>query len=515
MVAVPANRSQDRHTAIVAWVALLFGVVLLADTSLAQRRSARGPVETATGEVFPAVDKHVARAALQRLYQRLATGTPNKGVLAALSDLAGSDHPLIVDGLLELLGHGDPYLRPTARRVLGSLSSPESLERIRSAGLHHREPSVREQVLVALADGRPTGIDWLAAAEAALDDPAAAVRAAAVRAIGLGRSRHLIDTLAELSDDPSVRVRMALPQALVRLVGKRTLPLLKLLSGDPRWRVRLGVVLALIDLKTRRAVELLVDMLENDEGRVREDILTALKSLTGKAHGLNMKAWRRFIEIAPDDYLSRADSDKLSPKTTLGSVARYYGLWTLSTRFLFVTDLSTSMDHVDPGRYGNAPGLSRLAVTRDELTRLVDDLGDDVHFNLATFSDSTTLWRGELSQASKRNKSAALKQIDHYRTIGGTNIFSSLELAFDAAEEQLNSGRDSIVAADTVFLLTDGVPSSGRLTDTDLLLEHVAERNRVLGLRFHCVALTRQALPRDFLARLSKRSGGQYVSPLD
>jgi len=494
---------------------VMIGAIVLMVALLADRPAAQQPAGAHAANDTFAVDAQVAHVELQRFYKRLAAGAPNPGVLTALSNLAGSDHPLIVDALLELLGHGEPYLRPTARLVLGSLSVPASLDRIRTAGLGHREPGVREQVLVALADGRPAGIDWLAGAQAALIDPDARVRAAAVRAIGLGRSRQQIEALAALSDDPSVRVRMAIPQALVRLVGNRSLPVLLRLSHDPRWRVRLGVVQALVDLKTRRAVELLIDMLERQSGRVREDILMALQSLTGKTHGLNMKAWRRFLETAPVDFLSQADQEKFSPSKSPASVARYYGLWTLSTHLLFVTDLSTSMDHVDPGRYGNTPGISRLALTQQELTQLVDDLAEDVHFNLATFSDSTTLWRGELSKASKRNKAAALKLIDRYRTIGGTNIFSSLEEAFDAAEQQIDSGRDDDLAADTVFLLTDGEPSTGRLTDTSLLLEHVAERNRVLGLRFHCVALTRQGVPRDFLARLAACSDGQYVSPLD
>ena len=462
-----------------------------------------------------AVDRSTAREALKRFYKLAGTAKGNPSALRALSDLAGYDHPYIVDGLLELFAHGRPYLRPTARRVLSSLSSPQSLERIAEAGLGHSEAGVREQVLLALADGRPSGLDWTAAAEFALGDDDAAVRAAAVRGVGLGRLTASTATLIDLADDPSQRVRMAVPEALVRLAGQRCLPVLRSLSRDDQWRVRVGVVSALVDLKSMRAVVELIDMLGREDGRVREDILTALRTLTGKSHGLNMLAWERFLEIAPKDFLSRADADALGTNGPVTTVARYYGLWTLSNRFLFVTDLSTSMDHADPGRYGDAPRTTRLALTQQELTDLVEDLGEDVQFNLATFSDETSLWRDDMTRATPRNKSAALKQIDHYRTLGGTNIFSSLKAAFDLAQEQLDSTRSDRPAPDTVFLLTDGEPSVGSLTDVDLLLEYVAERNRVLGLRFQCVALTRQPLARDFLARLARRSGGQYVSPLD
>ncbi|GEM_PF-1913924 len=465
-----------------------------------------------------AVDKSRAKEALKRFYKLADAHRGNPSALRALSDLAGYDHPYVVDGLLELFAHGRPYLQPTARRVLSSMASPPSLERIAEAGLGHSEAEVREQVLLALADGRPSGLDWIAAAEAALSDGDAAVRAAAVRAVGLGRLVSSTAALIDLADDPSQRVRMAVPEALVRLAGQRSLPVLRALSRDPQWRVRVQVVTALVDLKSMRAVVELIDMLGREEGRVREDILTALRTLTGKSHGLNMLAWERFLEIAPQDFLTRADASALdpnSPMSAVTTVARYYGLWTLSHRFLFVTDLSTSMDHVDTGRYGDASRATRLALTQQELGELVDDLEDDVQFNLATFSDDTDLWRDDMTRATPRNKSAALRQIDNYHTLGGTNIFSSLKAAFDLAQDQLDSKDADHPAPDTVFLLTDGEPSVGSLTDVSLLLEYVAERNRVLGLRFQCIALTRSAAARDFLARLAKRSGGQYVSPLD
>jgi len=461
------------------------------------------------------VDSNSARTALKKFTKLTGTNSSNPSVLGALNNLAGYDHPIIVDGLLELFAHGRPHLLPTARRVLASLSSEPSLERIAEAGLAHGDAAVREQVLLALANGRPSGLDWIAAAEHALADKDAAVRAAAVRAVGLGRQANATGALIDLADDPAQRVRMAVPEALVRLAGQRSLPVLRALSRDPQWRVRVSVVSALIDLKSMRAVVELIDMLGREEGRVREDILNALRKLTGKSHGLNMKAWERFLEIAPKDFLSLADADALGTTRPVTTVARYYGLWTLSNRFLFITDLSTSMDHVDPGRYGNEIRTTRLALTQQELTDLVDDLEDNVQFSLATFSDQTSLWREDMAKATPRNKTAALREIDKYRTIGGTNIFSSLKAAFDLAQDQLDSKSNDHPAPDTVFLLTDGEPSVGSLTDVELLLEYVAERNRVLGLRFQCIALTRQVGARDFLARLAKRSGGQYVSPLD
>ena len=54
-------------------------------------------------------------------------------------------------------------------------------------------------------------------------------------------------------------------------------------------------------------------------------------------------------------------------------------------------------------------------------------------------------------------------------------------------------------------------PSDGAVRDQDLLLEYVAERNRTLALRMHCISLAGDAQCRDFLKRLSALGGGGYV----
>ena len=50
--------------------------------------------------------------------------------------------------------------------------------------------------------------------------------------------------------------------------------------------------------------------------------------------------------------------------------------------------------------------------------------------------------------------------------------------------------------------------------NTSLLLRYAAERNRELKLRFHCVALTGDAVSQDFLRRLAEQTGGQFVTPV-
>ena len=59
-------------------------------------------------------------------------------------------------------------------------------------------------------------------------------------------------------------------------------------------------------------------------------------------------------------------------------------------------------------------------------------------------------------------------------------------------------------APDTIFLLTDGVPSEGRLQDPNFLLEYIGERNRDLQLRIHCISLTTLPAALEFMGRIAR-----------
>jgi hypothetical protein len=455
-----------------------------------------------------------ARAATRAFSEALGRGL-GPSTLLTLRDLAGHDHPVSVDMLLDVLTEGSPCLRPTARRVLAGYQRPDSVARLLDKGLDHRTPSVRAQVVEVLASGRPPDVDWVTAVASKLYDPHPDVRAAAVQGVGRARDVTYLSQVVEAVSDDAERVRAAAAGAVVRLAQRRALPMLDVLSDDPAWRVRLAVIRALRELKTRGGVELLVEMLDQERGRLLEDINLALVRLTGRNYNTNAEAWTAFLDQAPDDFLAEGDAratEFLGGATQ--TVAKYYGLSTLSTRFVMVTDLSTSMDHKDPGRYRDSKGTSRLDVTRRELSKLVEGLDVEVAINLITFSDDVDTWRGALVPLSDRNRKAALKEVASYRTISGTNVFSALQHVFDLAEGTIDDLDAADASPDTVFMLTDGAPSVGPLRDIELLLEYVAERNRTAELRFHCVVLTKDRLAESFLVELASATGGQSVQPL-
>ena len=79
---------------------------------------------------------------------------------------------------------------------------------------------------------------------------------------------------------------------------------------------------------------------------------------------------------------------------------------------------------------------------------------------------------------------------------GGTNIHDALELAFE--DERV----------DTIYLLSDGAPSTGPIVQADELRDEVARWNSVRGVVIHCIAVGQD---HRLLKGLAEDSGGKYV----
>ena len=89
-----------------------------------------------------------------------------------------------------------------------------------------------------------------------------------------------------------------------------------------------------------------------------------------------------------------------------------------------------------------------------------------------------------------------------------TNLFGGLEEAFKYA------GRGSYdksygVAADTIFLLSDGSPTAGRLQKPDEILAEMRKINALKRIAIHGIAIGRGV--GALLRRLAAEHDGQFV----
>jgi len=107
-------------------------------------------------------------------------------------------------------------------------------------------------------------------------------------------------------------------------------------------------------------------------------------------------------------------------------------------------------------------------------------------------------------EATETAKRRAKKWIESQDPVGGTNIHDALEAGFRMA----TGGGGSEPVVDTLFFLTDGRPTAGKVQDADAILEEVKEWNRTARLTIHCVGVGDH--DQAFMEALARIGGGEY-----
>ncbi len=92
---------------------------------------------------------------------------------------------------------------------------------------------------------------------------------------------------------------------------------------------------------------------------------------------------------------------------------------------------------------------------------------------------------------------------------GGTNISDALETALDLAGPGTSDSTKAL-NVQTIFLLTDGVPSAGKYTSTADILSHVNEWNKLKRVKIHAIGLGKDQ-DKDFMRKLADQNHGKYI----
>ena len=115
-----------------------------------------------------------------------------------------------------------------------------------------------------------------------------------------------------------------------------------------------------------------------------------------------------------------------------------------------------------------------------------------------------------LIEASVRNKQAARKYVDGLSPAGATNIYDALSASLEVAAND-GKGKDPNPEADTIFFMTDGQPTNGKIVDPHQILEAIASQNRLLGIVIHTVGVSKEQNA-GFLLNLALQNKGRYVA---
>src|SRR5690606_33818159 len=148
-------------------------------------------------------------------------------------------------------------------------------------------------------------------------------------------------------------------------------------------------------------------------------------------------------------------------------------------------------------RVSTPDAATRLDWAKHELRRAVAGLPPDTLFNVVRFASRAEPWRDELTPPEPGVKKSLDATLAKLEANGGTNVFDALLLALEND------------AVDEIFLLSDGQPSSGRLTDPAAIVDVVTERNRFRWVRIHTIYMG--GGDSEFMAALAERNNGRYV----
>jgi len=401
-----------------------------------------------------------------------------------------------ITALADGLSSGSPPVRALAADVLreipGETSSSAILGRLRK---ERQEPAlsalIRAAGLRKLADAGGPIADALRRRPGDLDF--AQICFSALARIGLS-DETVARFVAERLASQDWQDRLAAVDCVVASGDPSGATLLQGRLADPVWQVRFAAAQGLGAVRAKESVPLLIALLrKEDRVRVRKAAAESLFRLTGEDYGDFHEIWERWWHDRGEGLAmpERTPERKARPQGERRTVAAFYGVPVDSDRVAFVLDVSSSM-----GGSTFTPEGSELDRAVKETLKVVKALPDRAKVNVIVFESQIRVWKRGLTALSSGARKALGSFLAEQRPSGSTNLYDALEAALKLKD------------VETIYLLSDGDPTTGRLTGEEEILEAVLQLNRDKRAAIHCVALGGGS---RLLRRLSEVTSGTYV----
>ena len=371
------------------------------------------------------------------------------------------------------------------------------------------------------------------------------LKRAAIVALGQIGDPAAVDPLIKLLGEAEPALKTAVLDALgsLRKPESSIAAMLPLLEA-PDWQVRTAAIAALGKMRSREVVEPLIGALEREEGRLRDEALRALQNTTALEYGDDAAEWKRWWENAKAGWKVPSDAELAKRKEAIAKAREQYqkkaatefaSVPTKSRRMLFVIDTSGSMEDLiaDTKSFKlqdrGYKSYMKMEIVKDELIRTIESLEPYVRFNILTFASAVKQWKPGLVAANVVNKAAAVKLIQELKPIGGasqgfnqraglsgsagiaggkTNTYAALMAGLGAAGKGIydkNYGSE----VDTIFFLSDGVPSTGDYVEKDDILAEVRRVNTLKKLVIHTISIG--DMDHALMEQLATQNGGAFV----
>ncbi|MBL8729373.1 MAG: HEAT repeat domain-containing protein [Planctomycetes bacterium] len=417
---------------------------------------------------------------------------------------------------------------------LGDEATDKRLAKMVGRGKPH------EKVFLLRATAKNNDPKLLAAVRKQLGDDALEVRCAAAEAIGARRDRDALPALRELlakSKDPDDlrialeaitaiegttsawlkelagycshadrEVRNAAIEVLGRARDKRQIDVLLAALDHEDWSTRFVAIDALLAMRHKQGVGKLIERLGKETGRMKRRIADVLWQLTAQPFEEDAAAWQGWwqqagekFEVVGEKELDKAEREREKRRLTARTVAtaKFFGIKVESHRVIFVIDVSGSMIESMYGRFVGKRGAARIDVAKQELKQAIENLEPGALFNVYAFSSGVARWQKEgVGANTEQSRKDALEWVERLGATGATNLYDTMKMAF--ADKDV----------DTIFVMSDGEPTSGEVIDPYRIREDVAFWNQHRKIKIHTIAIGGNL---EVLEWLAKDAGGTYL----
>ena len=397
--------------------------------------------------------------------------------IQAIRSLRGQEGDVVRAALVSFLGDKDASVVAAARKEIVARPSSDSDALVRAVAGLRSVDSRRAGVRALLRRG-----DDLTPFAT---DRSALIRARVVHAGRVGpkaRTRLLGDpdplvrayAVERVGDAADAKNHVRSPHVPLRIAAVRTTTdasIVAHLLRDRSWRVRLAAILAAERLRHRGTVPALIEVLGEPPGRLRARCVVALESLTGASHGTSRDRWRAWWKRATDRFEVRPRRAPRANRDRTVSTLSFRRLPVVSRRVIFVLDASKSMAKPAP----HMTGKSRWDLVVSDVVGVLRRLPKGSRFNVILLRTGVTAWKPRLARASPGSARSCAEWISGQSPAGWTNLFDSLARALEDKH------------VETVYVLTDGVPSRGAETRRTAILDEIDFLNRYRMVQIHCV----------------------------
>lgn len=442
-----------------------------------------------------AVEKHERAKALTVDVLERVVGDPRATIAAELvAGLVCVGDPDFYPSLLRFGSIAGEVVRKALLAASpAAAEDPALVKWLVTKGLDDASPAAREAAKLLLTQAPPDAVRPL------VERIRADLRAGKKKALDLAVGLHTLlakdpswrEDLAALAAGNDLESRMLGLSMLLELGADAGIATAQQSLGNKAWELRSLSYRYLTRCRDVGSIPLLIARYGKEEGRLASELEHALFVHTA-TRCFTRKQWESWwLKHQVGFVLPHADTVKSGGTSSGGTTVAYHDIPIVSSRIAFLVDRSGSMVE----KIGTDKKFTRLDAAKEQLARVVAALPATHHVNLITYETNVNPLWNELRKLSEDNREDLLRIVRLLPLGGGTNIFDALEKAFEDPK------------VDTIYLLTDGQPSAGRVRTTDGILEEVRRWNRTRQIVIHCIGF---GIDSELLKRLAAENGGSY-----